>query len=343
MIRNRLNSRYLIKDLKKGFVLFISSMFLLSACNNGDKTSSVETQDKIQGEKSFRIGVMQIVQHPSLDAAFEGFKKALKDSGVKVKYTVQNAQGDMNNNNIIAKNFAADKVDLIFANSTQSAQAALNVTKDIPIIFTSVADPVASKLVKSLQETTGNITGTTDNHPEAIPKMIKFIQRFKGNRIGMIYNAGEQNSVAQVNLVRKAIEGTHLKIVTATVSSTSEVKQAAQSLVNRADFFYVVTDNVVVSAIESVVSVANEEKMPLFTGEQDSIKRGAFASYGFDYRDIGYEAGEMAAQVLKYSRKISELPVQYPKKLKLLINKSTAKKLGITLNPNWEKNAEYIE
>ncbi|MCQ5363945.1 ABC transporter substrate-binding protein [Anoxybacillus salavatliensis] len=311
---------------------------VLAGCA-GEKTTTEKSE-----EKTYKVGVTQIVEHPSLDAAFNGFKKALEEKGLKVEYDVQIAQGDMNNNQTIANNFVADGVDLIFANSTPSALGALNATKDIPIVFTSVTDPVGAKLVQSMENPGGNVTGTTDTHPDAIPKTVQFIDQFvNGNRVGMIYNAGEQNSVAQVDAVKKAMEGTDLTIVPVSVSTSAEVKQAAESLVGKVDCFYVITDNTVVSALESVIQVANDQDLPLFVGELDSVKRGGFAAYGFDYYDIGYEAGVMAADILEGKKKPAELPVQYPQKLKLVINKKAAKEMGVEWRSEWDSMAEFIE
>ncbi|MCX8001018.1 MAG: ABC transporter substrate-binding protein [Anoxybacillus mongoliensis] len=313
---------------------------VLAGCS-GEKTTKEASGEK---EKTYKVGVTQIVEHPSLDAAFNGFKKALEDKGLKVEYDVQIAQGDMNNNQTIANNFVADGVDLIFANSTPSALGALNATKDIPIVFTSVTDPVGAKLVQSMEQPGGNVTGTTDTHPDAIPKTVQFIDQYvDGNRVGMIYNAGEQNSVAQIDAVKKAMEGTDLTIVPVSVSTSAEVKQAAESLVGKVDCFYVITDNTVVSALESVIQVANDQDLPLFVGELDSVKRGGFAAYGFDYYDIGYEAGVMAADILEGKKKPAELPVQYPQKLKLVINKKAAEEMGITWRSEWDSMAEFIE
>jgi putative tryptophan/tyrosine transport system substrate-binding protein len=334
------------KEVRKLVFMLVASLLLLGGCG-ASKTSETGKQEGSNadgGEKTYKVGVTQFVEHPSLDAAFEGFKKALEDKGLSVTYDVQNAQGDMNNNQTIANNFVADKVDLIFANSTPSALAALNATKDIPIVFTSVTDPVGAQLVKSMEEPGGNVTGTTDTHPEAIPKTVEFINKYiDGTRVGMIYNSGEQNSVAQVEIVKKAMEGTDLEIVPVSVSTSAEVKQAAESLVGKVDCFYIITDNTVVSALESVIQVANNEDIPLFVGELDSVKRGGFAAYGFDYYDIGYEAGVMAAEILEGKKKPSDLPVQYPQKLKLQINKKAAEEMGVELNQEWETIAEYIE
>lgn len=313
---------------------------VLAGCSE-EKTTKETSGEK---EKTYKVGVTQIVEHPSLDAAFNGFKKALEDKGLKVEYDVQIAQGDMNNNQTIANNFVADGVDLIFANSTPSALGALNATKDIPIVFTSVTDPIGAKLVQSMENPGGNVTGTTDTHPDAIPKTVQFIDQFvDGNRVGMIYNAGEQNSVAQIDVVKKAMEGTDLTIVPVSVSTSAEVKQAAESLVGKVDCFYVITDNTVVSALESVIQVANDQDIPLFVGELDSVKRGGFAAYGFDYYDIGYEAGVMAADILEGKKKPSELPVQYPQKLKLVINKKAAQEMGVEWRSEWDSMAEFIE
>lgn len=281
------------------------STLILSACGKSESANG-DGKDKGKNDKTFKVGVTQIVEHPSLDAAYQGFKKALKDKGLKVEYDVQIAQGDQNNNQTIANNFVSDGVDLIFANSTPSAQGALNATKEIPIVFTSVTDPVGAGLVKSMDKPGGNITGTTDTHPDAIPNTVKFItENFKGKNIGVIYNAGEQNSVSQIKIVKNALKKTNVKLVEATVSTSSEVKQAAESLVGKAGVIYIITDNTVVSALESVIKVANDNDIPLFVGELDSVKRGGFAAYGFDYFDIGYEAGEMAAKILKGEKNLA--------------------------------------
>jgi putative ABC transport system substrate-binding protein len=323
--------------------LGLMGALILSACG----TDSANKNGDSAGEKKkaeYQVGISQFVKHPSLDAATEGFKKALKEQGLSVTYDEQNANNDQNNVQTIASNFAGDGVDLIFANSTPSAQAAVNATKDIPVVFTSVTDAVTAQLVKSMEEPGGNATGTIDNHPDAIPNTVKFIsENFPGSTIGTVYNAGEANSVAQVDMIKKAMKGTDLKLVEKSVSNTAEVKQAAENLIGAADVIYIITDNTVVSALESVVQVANENDMPLFVGELDSVARGGFAAYGFDYADIGYEAGLMAAQILKGDKEPADLPVQYPQKLKLVINKKAAKEMNVELKDEWKDVAEYIE
>jgi putative tryptophan/tyrosine transport system substrate-binding protein len=317
---------------------------LISGCGSQPSSNSTE----VDTDKQYTIGVTQIVEHPSLDIAFEGFKKALADNGFtegeNVKYDVKIAQGDMSNNASIGTDLVSKKVDLIFANSTPSAQGALNATKDIPIIFTSVTDPLGAQLVQTMESPGGNVTGTTDTHPEAIPSMVKFIKEQFPNvkKIGFVYNSGEQNSVAQIEMVEKALEEAGLESVKVSVATSAEVKQAAESLIGRADALYMISDNTVASALESVLQVLYDKDIPMFAAETDSVGRGCFAGYGFDYFDIGYEAGQMAAQVLKGEKTPAELPVQYPQKLKLVINKKAAAEMGIELKSEWDSMAEYI-
>jgi putative ABC transport system substrate-binding protein len=161
--------------------------------------------------------------------------------------------------------------------------------------------------------------------------------------IGIIYNSGEQNSEVQVKQVKELAEPKGAKIVEASVSTSAEVKQAADSLVGRVDAIYIPTDNTVVSALESVISVANSKKIPLFVGELDSMKRGAIAASGFSYYDLGYQTGKMAAEVLKGNKKPSEIPVELPGTLKLVINKKAAEEQGLEVKDAWSEIAEFHE
>lgn len=323
--------------------LSLIGALIIGGCGDNGSEKAGGGAEPNDAEKTFRVGVTQFAIHPSLDAAYEGFKKALADEGLKVEYDFQSAQGDQNNTLTIANNFVGDNVDLIFANATASAYGAVNATKDIPIVFTSVTDPVEGELVESRENPSGNVTGTTDSHPDAIPNTIQFItDYFDGKNVGVVYNSGEQNSVAQIQMVKEAMEGTNLKLVEATVSTSAEVKQATESLIGSVDFIYIITDNIVVSAIESVVQVATDNQLPLFVGELDSVERGGFAAYGFDYKDIGYEAGQMAVQILKGKKEPSDLPIQYPQNLKLVINKEAAKNMGVEINDEWKDIAEFI-
>lgn len=328
-------------------LLMLAVLLLLAACGSGDKASDKTDEKKEEAttpgdaDKAYVIGISQIVEHPSLNAATEGFKKALEESGLQVTFDEQVAQGDNSLNTTIATNFVSSGVDLIFANSTPSAQAAAGQTTDIPIIFTSVTDAVGAQLIDAMEAPGKNITGTIDLHPDTIKNTVAFLKEELGaETIGMVYNAGEQNSVAQIDQVKEEAEKVGLKVEEASASNSSEVKQASESIVNKVDAFYIITDNTVVSALESVIDVADGAKKPLIVGELDSVERGGLAAYGFSYEDLGYEAGQMAVKVLKGEAKIEELAAQHPQNLKLVVNKKAADALDLDIKEDW--GAEVI-
>lgn len=329
-------------------VILCAALLMLAACGSGAKETSNNSSDSGKNEpKTIKIGIIQLVEHPSLDGAREGFIAALKDAGYEkgknLEIDYQNAQGDVNNNMSIAQNFVSDDKDLILAIATSSAQAVAQATKDIPILFTAITDPLGASLVESLEKPGGNVTGTSDTHPEAIKKTIGAIKEFipEAKKVGIIYNSGEPNSVVNVQKAKEAIEANGLEAVETTVTASSEVKQAAESLVGRADVFYIPKDNMVVSALESVINVANEKKIPTFVGEGDSVKRGTFASYGFEYHDLGYTTGKMAVDILN-GKNPSEIPVGFPENLELFINKKAAEQEGITLTEEMLKDARIV-
>lgn len=324
-------------------VITILSIFLLGACSN-NATGNENTEEASEGETTYTIGVTQLLEHPSLDNAYEGFQEAIEEAGLDVEYDYQNAQNDQNNVKPIADNFVADNVDLIFANSTPSALGALNATSDIPILFTSVTDAVDAGLVDSMENHNSNITGVLDLDPNAIDKTVEFIDdNFADANIGLIYNSGEANSVTQIENVNEAVEGTSLSTSERTVANSSEVQQAASTLSGDVDVMYIVTDNTVVSALDSVVDIAEEQDIPLIVGEPDSLEKGGFATYGIDYHTIGKRTGEMAVEVLTGETEIENLDVEYPPEVQLYINKEASKAQGVEWDETWDEEAELID
>ncbi len=323
-----------MKKTKKYALLLMTTIIVLALAACGSKNnSSSDTKDSNAAEgKTYKVGITQIVEHPSLNQATKGFKAALKDAGLKVEYQTEIAQGDPSVNTTAANNLVGSGVDLIFANSTPSAQAVAAATSDIPIVFTSVTDAVGAELVKSMEKPGGNVTGTVD----------KFLSEQLGaKKVGMVFNSGEQNSRAQVDIAKKEAKKAGITIVEASASTSAEVKQATESLVGKVDAFYIITDNTVVSALESVLDVANDKKIPVMVGELDSVARGGLGAYGFNYYDIGYEAGQKAVEILKNGKKPADIPVAYPTKLKLEINKTTADKIGVDVKDEWK--AEVVK
>lgn len=295
-----------------------------------------------------RIGISQIVEHPALDAAREGFIETLEEAGYKageeVIYDMHNAQGDFNNAISIAQKFKDEQVDMILAIATPVAQATAQVVKDIPIIITAVTDPVAANLAQSWESSGNNITGMSDAAPTGL--QIKLIPKFlpEAKNVGTIYNAGEANSVVQIEEVKKTCKEIGLNLIEVTVSNSSEVLMAAQSLAGRVEAIYIATDNTVVSALESVVKVCNQEKIALIVADPSTVDKGALASYGIDYFNLGKKTGEVALKVIK-GVKPSDLPIQTisdPKDLQFVVNLDAAKVLGLSISEEILKEADKV-
>lgn len=322
---------------KSAFAL-VSAIFLLGACSSDSAAPETDTEgEQKESKEKYTIGVTQLMEHPALNDATEGFKNAIEEAGLDVEYDMQNAQGDNSANDTIASNFAGQNVDLIFANSTPSAQAALSKTTDIPIVFTSVVDPVGAELIESMEKPGGNVTGTSHHHPDSIPKTLEFFkEELKAKKIGTVYNSGEQNSRAQIDKLKPMMEEYGLELIEATVSTTADVKQATESIIDQVDAFYVITDNTVVSAFESVADVTTDKKVPLLAADIASVPRGAFAAYGVDFVEVGYEAGKMAVKILKGEAKPADIPAQPPKTLLFMVNKKVADSIGMEIKPEWD-------
>lgn len=206
--------------------------------------------------KTFKIGVIVIVSHPALESDQQGFEQALKDAGIEAEYDYQNAQGDMSNAQTIAQKFKNDKLDMVHAIATPTSQAAVKAIKNTPIVYSSVTDPVDAGLVKTMGPSGTNVTGISDAWP--IEKQIRLYREIvpKAKIWGTIYNAGDANSVKSISWTRAAMKKFGLELKEITVSNSSEVYTAAQSLAGSIDAIYITSDNIVVSALESVIKVA---------------------------------------------------------------------------------------
>lgn len=282
--------------------------------------------------KDVTVTVTAIVEHPALDAARDGVKDALAEAGFKegenLKFVYQSAQGNPATAAQIARQFVGEAPDVIVPISTPSAQAVVSATRDIPVVFTAVSDPVGAQLVKDMAKPGGNVTGLSDMSPVA--EHIKLIKEVMPNikKLGYLYNSGETNSVSLLAALKEAAAAEGIEIVESAATKSAEVQGAARALVGRADAMYVPTDNTIVSALESAVGVAEESKLPLFTADTDSVKRGALAALGFNYYDVGKQTGAVVVKVLK-GEKPGDIPVDIAKGTDLVINLGAAKKMGV--------------
>lgn len=316
----------IVKNPMRMFAALASAgALLLAGCGgSGGATSSSGT-----AKSEYKIGITQIIAHPSLDGARDGFKAGLEKAGLKVKYDEQNAQGDQSTATSIANKFASANLDLVLAIATPTAQASTQVITSTPILFTAVTDPLAAGLVASMAAPGGNVTGTTDMNPVA--EQIALIKQINpdAKSVGIIYSSGEVNSAVQVELAKKAADAEGLTVVEKTITTTGEVLQAAQSLT--VDAIYVPTDNNVVAGLDSVLQAAESRKIPVIAGEVDSVKKGALITYGLDYYQLGEQTAEMAVKILTEGADPATMAVESQKSPKLVINTAAAERMGVTV------------
>jgi putative ABC transport system substrate-binding protein len=302
-----------------------------------------------QDKKMIRIGVTQIVSHQALDSDQKGFEAALSASGFKegvnVTYDRQNAQGDMAKANAIAQKFLDEKVDLIHAIATPTTQAVVKINRSIPVVFSSITDPVSAGIVPKDsapgKKSGTNVTGISDRWPVSrqMEMYVKFVPKAK--RWGTIYNAQEANSVAHIQEMRETAKKMGMELVEVTITDRSEVPRAALSLVGKVQAIVISSDNTAISDFETIVKVCNEKKIALFAGDVGSVPRGAVAAYGLDYYLVGYSAGRKAVQVLK-GLKPGEIPWGPMEKFSLVINAKAAKIQGVTIPPDILKKADKV-
>jgi len=281
------------------------------------------------------VAVTAIVEHPALDAVRDGVKEALSQAGYKegenLTFLYESAQGNPGTAAQIARQFLGEEPTVIVPISTPSAQAVISSTRDIPVVFTAVSDPVGAQLVKDMDKPGGNVTGISDMSPVADHvALIKEITP-DAKSIGFIYNTAEANSVSTLAALKEEAAKAGLEVIESVATKSAEVQGAARALVGRADVIYIPTDNTIVSAFEAAVGVAEEAKLPLYAGDTDSVARGALAALGFNYFDVGRQTGDVVVRVLK-GEAPGEIPVKVAAGTDLVINKSAAGKMGVTFS-----------
>ena len=313
------------------FLLTLSVLFALSAAPK-------------QKNKTVKIGIAKIVQHPALDSVEKGIIDAIEAAGIKAKFDLQNANGDINTANQIATQFKDTKVDVAVGIATPIAIALANTLKKTPVVFGTVTDPLGAGLVTTLEHGENNVTGMSDELPSK--EHIKIFKEIAGIKtLGYIYTSNEDNSVSSLELIKAGCKEAGLELVVQSITNSSEVKQAAEAIVDRCDGLYLTTDNTIFSALPSLVSVFNKAKKPIFSGDvTGAMNGGCFMAFGFNYYKAGYATGEMVVEILN-GKKPSEIPVKFMTKSSdsdLLFDLDAAKACGITIPEDYLKQATYI-
>ncbi|ERJ11167.1 ABC transporter substrate-binding protein [Haloplasma contractile] len=316
--------------------IIVLTVVVLMGCQNGNSDDVI------------KIGITQIVEHPALDRNREGFIKGLESRGFidgeNIKIDVKNAQGDTASAQLIADTFVSNKVDLIMAIATPTAQAAKNATMDhdIPVVFSAVTDPLAAGLVNTMETPGENVTGTSDMTP--ISKQFELIKSLFPNKtkVGIIFNTGESNSQIQVDLAKSLADEKGLTIIEKGITSSNEIQDALISLLPDVDVLYVPTDNTVASAMPVVIEKATELNIPVIGSEKAHVESGALITEGIDYFELGFQTGLMAADILE-GKDPKSISVETLENTSLVINLDTAQELNITIPDSFKERGELIE
>ena len=332
--------------MKKRVLAVILGAAMITAGLAGCGGNTGSSSGSSEGEEMYTIGISQFAEHGSLDNCREGFIQGLEEEGLvegeNLEIKVNNADSDTGTAAQIADTFAADKVDLICAIATPSAQAAYNSARntDIPVVYTAVTNPEEAQLADDQGMPVGAVTGTSDQLPvEAQLAMIREILP-DAKTIGILYTTSEANSAYSITQYEKYAEEYGFTLETAGVTNTSEVSMAAASLLDKVDCLTNLTDNTVVSALPTVLDQANEKNIPVFGSEIEQVKRGCLAAEGLDYVNLGIETGKMAAQILKGEAKAEDMKYELLTDSSLYINQAVADNLGITIPDDMTERAE---
>lgn len=329
----------------KSVTLAATLVATLLGCTSHPASQAPNNQTPLHQTPTKFVAITQIVEHPALDATRDGVKAELAAAGFtegkNLKLEWQSAQGSPTTATQIANKFVGDKPDVIVAIATPSAQAVVAIARNIPVIFTAVTDPLGAKLVTNLEKPGGTVTGVSaltpiDKHLDLIAKITP-----KAKRIGVLYNAGEANSLTLLKLLKQEAPKRGMTLVEATVARSSDVATAARSLVGKVDAIYIPTDNTVVSALESVIQVGTENKLPIYAGDSDSVKRGALAALGYNYYEVGRQTGQIVLQVLN-GEKPGNIPVESAKKNEFYLNLKSAKQMGVSISETVKAEADRV-
>jgi len=320
--------------------MLVASLLVLSACSKEENALSKANSGKMK-----KIGIVQILEHPSLNTIRESFIEELEKKGFKegenITIDYQNAQNDQTNLKTICQRFSDNKYDLIVAIATPSAQAAAGETDKIPVLFSACTDPISAGLVDNMEKPGGNVTGTSDR--VSAEKIMELAVRITPDikKIGALYNSSEINSISVINDLKEYAQKNGMTVVDAAVTNAAEVQQAAQSLVGKVDAIFSPIDNTVASAMPVVADVANKAQIPVYVGADSMVEDGGLATYGINYIVLGQETAHMAAEILN-GKNPGEIPVRTISDVQVYINKATADAIGVTIPEDVMQEAARI-
>ena len=302
-------------------ILGVGSSAVLSSCSDAGDDGKLE------------VGIVQLVEHPALDAATEGFKQAIIDElgADAVEFDYQNAQNDANTCSTIVNQFVSNKVDLIMANATPALQAAAAATADIPILGTSVTEYGVALELKDFNGTVGgNISGTSDLAP--LDKQAEMITEWcpDAKKVGLLYCSKEPNSQYQVDVIKAELENKGLTATLYPFTDSNDLAQICTTAVANSDVIYVPTDNTIAENTGIIDNICEPAKIPVIAGEEGICSGCGIATLSISYYDLGYATGKMAVKILRDGEDISTMAIGYAEKQTPKYNKQNCEALGIT-------------
>ena len=319
-----------MKTTKKALAIVLALVFIcgaFAAC--GNKTETKTDTDA----KTYKIGIIQLMEHVALDAATEGFKQAIIDElgEENVEFDLQNGQGDPQTCSTIANQFVSNNVDLILANATPALQSAAAATADIPILGTSVTEyGVALELEDFNGTVGGNISGTSDLAP--LDKQAAMIIEWcpDAKTVGLLYCSKEANSQYQVDVVKAELEKAGLTATLYPFSDSNDLAQVCTTAADNSDVIYVPTDNTVAENTGIIDNICEPKKIPVIAGEEGICSGCGIATLSISYYDLGYTTGKMAVKILRDGEDISTMPIGYAETQTPKYNKQNCEAIGIT-------------
>ncbi len=317
-----------MKNYIKAIVLMMVVVVTFVACKT--EVESVVTADGNEEKVVIKkIGMTQIVEHPSLDAIREGALQALLDAGYvdgeNIEIEFVNAQGSMENANTIANEFSSKDFDVVLGITTPSAQALFNKVEETPIIYTAVTDPESAGLIGE------NISGVSDMTPvkKQFDLLVELLPETKV--VGMIYNSSELNSEIQVELAKKIAADMGIELVVTSITNSNEVSTALDYVLDKADVLYVQKDNTLASAFPIVVKKADAKHIPIIGAVSDFVEAGALATDGPSEFEIGYESGKMLVSILE-GEDVANIEDKLVDETTRVFNEEVAERYNINVN-----------
>lgn len=317
----------------KKIMILAMSLILLVGCTT-----------KANNESKYRIGVIQIAEHPSLDAAVKGAQDYWKETyGSDAEFVIKNAQGNVADADLIAQSMVSEKYDLIYAIGTNAAQSAYYATEgtEIPVVFNAVTDPVEAQLVDSVELPGSNVTGVSDLAP--VDRQLMVVKNLLPNakKVGIIYNTGEINSTVQIEALQKVAPNIGIELDVVGISNIQDVSTVVTQMLGRVDAIYNITDNMVVSATSTITELASQKGVPVFASEDGQMSEGILAAESLSYEQLGREAGQMIEKILVDQIKPEKMSVYQSRETTLILNKGVMEKFEMKIEDY--PNAKIVE